>query len=187
MWVESQAPPARSFLVLRIVLIIGSASDWLRRPHSWQSQQFYIVFVQGLPATENWDLSQPRSSHSSQWRELGDKMTKDEDDKKFTWQSLILTKAAHCADTERCPEKNRESWLWERCDERGERMVCGVWVLEHWNIIERCWGQTRPYGSSWFPCGHKTFPLNFGLKYDSARSRKLLASLNLFVFLLLLP
>ena len=129
MWVESQAPPAISFLVLRIVLIIGSASDWLRRPHSWQSQQFYIVFVRGLPGTENWDLSQPRSSHSSQWRELGDKMTKDEDDKKFTWQSLILTKAAHCADTERCPEKNRESWLWERWEERGERMVCGCWNI----------------------------------------------------------
>ena len=54
-------------------------------------------------------------------------------EKNFTWQTLIVTKAANCADTEKMPrEKQRKLVV------RALARIC-VWVLEHWNIIERCW------------------------------------------------
>ena len=138
MWAGFQAPSAISFLVLRIVLIIGSASDWLRQYEKWNMScrvsSFYIVFVSGL----NWDLSELRSSLvwalSSDLR-AEQRVTKWQSmkEKNFTWQTLIVTKAANCADTEKMPrEKQRKLVV------RALARIC-VWVLEHWNIIERCW------------------------------------------------
>ena len=112
---------------------------------SWHSQHFYKVFVWGL----NWDLSKLTDPlltglWVTKWQSMKDK--------NFTWQTLIVTKAELTVRTQkRCPEKNRESWLWERWGKR-----VGVGTLEyHWKVLGAQYSGRMGHHDS--PAGRKHF------------------------------
>ena len=96
---------------------------------------------------------------------------------------LITNLAVVESHTEMSPGEKRRKWSMSGCQSISCESCLPACKAQALNRVHECWIAVGCCGLLMIPpWDSKTFGQNSGLKYDSARSRKLLASLNSFCF-----